>query len=125
MKKELTCVICPNGCELEVEYQVRDNSISVLGVKGELCKKGPKWAERELINPVRTITTSVLVEGGDLPLVSVRTSDPIPVGMIFEVMEEIKKLKVKAPIRIGQVLLRSPKGLKTDIIATRDVNLQQ
>jgi len=121
MRKTLICVICPNGCELDVNYEITDGKISVKGIVGELCKKGPKWAEMELVSPMRTVCSSVLVEGGELPLVSVRTQSPIPLGKIMDLMEEIKALKVKAPVKIGQVLLENPRGIKTKIIATREV----
>jgi len=121
MRKRLICVICPNGCELEVEYEIPDGKISVKGISGELCKKGPKWAERELVSPVRTVCSSVFVEGGELPLVSIRTQTPIPLERIRDLMEEIKALKVKAPVKMGQVLLENPKGMNTKIIATREV----
>jgi CxxC motif-containing protein len=69
----------------------------------------------------RTIASSVLVEGGDLPLVSVRTRGTIPKEQIFPVMEEIRKCQVKAPIRAGTVLIPNVLGLGADVIATKTV----
>ena len=36
MKKQYTCIICPNGCEIEAEW---DNG-KILSVVGHTCPKG-------------------------------------------------------------------------------------
>jgi CxxC motif-containing protein len=120
-KKELVCVVCPNGCQLEV---VIDDSaeLTVKEVTGHTCDKGPDWAEQEIINPMRTIASNIAVNGGDFPLVSVRTDAPIPLGKIMDVMKEIKKKRVDAPVRIGDHLIENPAGTSCNIVATRHVN---
>ena len=91
MNKELTCIVCPNGCDLHIAYEKSAETIEVLSVEGALCKRGETYARQELIAPKRSIASSVLVEGGELPLVSVRTKGVIPKNMIFPVMKEIRK----------------------------------
>jgi CxxC motif-containing protein len=118
--KELICVLCPNGCQLEVRIN-EGHKLEVDEVRGSLCEKGPEWAEQEILNPVRTIASSVRVKGGDLPLVSVRTDSPIPLGKIFDVMKSIKELEVDAPVHIGDRLIDGPAGTGCSIIATRNV----
>lgn len=120
--KELICILCPNGCQLKVEIE-EGAEIRVGKVTGSLCDKGPVWARQELVNPMRTITSNVLVSGGRFPLVSVRTDAPIPREKIFEVMEAIKKTEVQAPIQIGDVLIAKPAGTECNIIATRRIEL--
>jgi CxxC motif-containing protein len=121
-KKELTCVICPNGCELRAVIEEGPQTV-VKEITGELCEKGPAWAEQELLNPVRTIASSIIVDGGDYPLVSVRTDVAIPLKTIWNVMKAIKSSKVKAPVRIGEVLIKNPAGTSCNIIATRHINV--
>lgn len=121
MRRALTCIICPNGCYVEAEVQDRGGQLKVLEVTGALCKKGEKWVRQELVQPLRTISSSVVVEGGEFPLVSVRTDSPIPLESVFRVMEEIKKTRVHAPVEIGQVILPNPAGTSCNIIATRMV----
>lgn len=87
MNKELTCIVCPNGCDLHIAYEKSAETIEVLSVEGALCKRGETYARQELIAPKRSIASSVLVEGGELPLVSVRTKGVIPKNMIFPVMK--------------------------------------
>ena len=64
---------------------------------------------------------TVLVKGGDLPLCSVRLSAPIPREKIPEVMEEIRRITVSAPVSIGDVLAPNVLGLGSDVIATRNI----
>ncbi len=119
-KKELTCVLCPNGCRLEVEIE-EGQQIIIKDVSGNLCEKGVEWARQEIVNPMRTISSSILVEKGELPLVSVRTETPIPLKNIFDVMKEIKAFRVKAPVNIGDIIIEEVAGLSCNIIATRNV----
>lgn len=119
-KKNLTCIVCPNGCRLEASFQA-EPELRVEEITGHLCEKGPRWAEQELTHPVRTVVSSILVEGGDLPLVSVRTDAPIPKNAIFDVMKEIKAATWRAPVSIGQILIENPAGVPCNIVATRNV----
>jgi CxxC motif-containing protein len=120
MRKELICVICPDGCQLQTEIQ-EGQEPTVTDVIGNQCDKGPEWARQEIVNPMRTIASSVLVEQGDFPMVSVRTDSPISLKSIFHVMREIKAVKLKAPVKIGEIVIKNVAGLPCNIIATRDV----
>jgi CxxC motif-containing protein len=119
-KKELICVICPNGCQLQADIQ-EGEELAVTEVTGNLCDKGPEWAKQEIVNPMRTIASSVLVDNGDFPMVSVKTDSPISLKRIFDVMREIKSTKLKAPVNIGDIIIEKVAGLPCNIIATRDV----
>lgn len=117
MKRELTCIICPVGCELSIV--VDDNTVK--SITGNKCKKGVAYGSQEMTNPMRTIASSALVVGGELELVSVRVTQPIPKAQIFNVMNEIKKVRVKAPVRTGDIIISNVLGLNSDIIATKDI----
>ena len=67
------------------------------------------------------LTTSVLVDDGEWPLVSVKSSQPVPKGKLFTVLKEIKRTRVKAPVRSGQVLIKNVVQTDVDIIATKTV----
>lgn len=126
MNKDLTCIVCPNGCDLHIIYsQDEKGTITVESVAGNLCKRGEEYARQELTAPKRTIASSVLVRGGNLPLVSVRTDKAIPKARIFDVMTEIRKCTVEAPIAAGTVLIPDVLGLGADIIATKDVGKKE
>lgn len=117
MNRTFTCILCPNGCEISVSYS--ENDIS--SVSGNKCLKGTEYVEQEIRHPVRTIASSVLVEGGSMPLCSVRLTRPVPKARIFDVMAEIRKIKVMAPVHAGDILLSDVLGLGSDVTATRNV----
>ncbi|WP_297213747.1 DUF1667 domain-containing protein [uncultured Flavonifractor sp.] len=117
MTRTFTCIICPNGCEITAQYE----GTRVDAIEGATCPKGADYVRQELTDPRRNIATSILVEGGELPLVSVRLDKPIPKKDIFRVMEAINQLKVTAPTVIGQVVLPDVCGLGANVIITKNV----
>lgn len=119
MIQEYTCIICPNGCEIEATIDGK----TILEIEGATCSKGKEYVQQELINPQRNIATSVLVEGGSLPLASVRLTKPIPKNRIFDVMKEIKKVKLVAPVKANQVVIENVLNLYSDVIVTKNVNI--
>lgn len=118
MKREFTCIICPNGCRISVEYE----GTNIKNIKGDKCPKGKDYVKNEITNPLRVFTGSVLVENGDFSLVSVKTSFPIPKKYLKKIGEITHQFKVEAPIAIGQVVARDLLNKKIDLIATRKVN---
>ena len=117
MNRTLTCIICPNGCELEIAYE----GDQILSVTGNKCPKGAEYAEQEIKNPMRTIASSVKLTNGAMPLVSVRLTGPIPKAKIMDVMEVIRGASAHAPVKIGDVIVENVLGLGVDVIATRNV----
>ena len=117
MKRTFTCIVCPNGCEIETKYE----GAQVLSVTGNLCPKGKAYVIQELIDPRRTIATSVRVRGGTMPLASVRLTRAIPKNRIFDVMDEINRQTLAAPVKIGDVVIHGLLGFDCDVIATKNV----
>ncbi|MDD3251291.1 MAG: DUF1667 domain-containing protein [Lachnospiraceae bacterium] len=117
MLREFTCIICPNGCEIEAE--IEDGKVRSL--TGAACPKGEAYVRQELTDPQRNIATSVLVEGGELPLASVRLTNPIPKKEILNAMAEIRKASVKAPVVAGTVVIQNILGYESDVIVTKGV----
>jgi CxxC motif-containing protein len=112
---KLTCVLCPIGCELEVERAAGDG----LDVRGNQCDKGLDFAAEEILHPRRNLATSVPLAGTTSQMVSVRLTAPVPRDMIFPILAEIAKLRPESPVRRGQVLLPDVLGTGVDVIATR------
>lgn len=122
MVKEFTCIICPNGCTLTAEVEPRgDGTYRVRSLEGAACPRGTAYGQQELTDPRRTIATSVRVEGGELPLASVRLTAPIPKGKIFAAMEEIRSCSLTAPVEAGTVVLSRLLGYDADVIVTKSV----
>ena len=111
--KELICITCPRGCHLQVD----DN----LNVTGNMCPRGALYAKAELTHPTRMVTSSVCVESKIESRLPVKTKEPIPKELIFPVMEEIEKITVKAPIDIGDVIIKDVLGTGVDIVATKNI----
>lgn len=118
MTKEMTCVACPLGCQLTVELGENNE---VLSVTGNTCKRGEKYAHDECTNPVRMLTTTMKVNGGSLPVISVKTSAPIPKGKMFECMKAINNEVVDAPIKMCEVLISNICDTGVDIVATNEM----
>ena len=117
MLREFTCIVCPNGCEIEAE--IKDGKIS--SVTGAACPRGEEYVQQELLDPQRNIATSVLVTGGVLPLASVRLTKPIPTKEIWNAMREIKKIRVQAPVTAGTRVISGILGFDSDVMVTKTV----
>lgn len=116
-KRQVTCIDCPLGCTLEVRL-LNDNSIIVTGSQ---CPRGENYAKKEVLNPTRTITSTVPVANGDVPMVSVKTSGEIPKKSIKACMLSLKNIVVEAPIHIGDVIVSHICDTKVNIVATKEV----
>jgi len=117
MEREFTCIMCPKGCLIKVEYEGTD----IKNIKGDECPKGKEYVKNEITNPLRVFTGSVLVGNGDFSLVSVKTPSPIPKKYLKKIGEITRRIKVEAPIAISQVLASNLLGNNIDLIATRKI----
>ncbi len=116
-KRNLTCIGCPMGCLLTVEM---DNG-EVTSVTGNTCKRGDDYARKEVTHPTRIVTSSVYVSGGAIPMVSVKTAHDIPKEKIMDIMASIEHVSVRAPVKIGDVIVADAAGTGVDIIATKNI----
>jgi len=116
MKKELTCIICPIGCQLTAEKNGDEIKVS-----GNTCPRGEKYAKDELICPKRTVTTTVKCSDGSV--LPVKTKAPIPKEKMKECMEIINRATALLPIKLGDVIIKDVFG--TDIVATTEKLTQE
>ncbi len=117
MKKEMVCIRCPKGCRMTVEYE----GTKVLNVNGNSCSKGIDYAVDEITKPVRIVTSTVKVKNGELPVIPVKTSKAVRRHLIFDVMKEIYKAEVEAPVKEGQVIIKNTAKSGADIVATLEL----
>ena len=111
-KRELTCIVCPRGCQLTAEL----DGDKVVSVSGNICKRGVTYAETECTAPTRTVTTTVRCASGKV--VAVKTSAPVPKKSVFDVMKAINTTIAPDGIRIGDVIIKNVAGTGVDILAT-------
>ncbi len=112
MKRELTCIACPLGCSLTVTLDGKE----IISVSGNTCPRGKEYAINECTCPVRTVTTTVMREGGGL--VAVKTAKPIPKDKVFEAMKIINKTVAPTSVSIGDVILEDLFG--SPLVATQE-----
>ena len=99
--KELICITCPKGCHLKVDEET-------FAVTGNSCPRGAVYGANELRNPVRVVTSTVVVDGPARRL-PVKTDRPIP------------KVRVKPPVRVGDVLIPNAAGTDGNVVATKSL----
>jgi len=115
---EFTCIVCPVGCTLRVTVS-EGNDIRVLGNK---CPKGAEYALSEVTNPQRYVQSTVVLIGSKTERrLPVKTDKPVPKNHVFDVVNEIRKVKVNVPVKVGDVVLKNVLGLGANVIATRTV----
>ncbi len=117
MMRELTCIVCPKGCQLKVELDGK----RVSSVSGATCKRGVAYAESECTSPMRTLTSTAVVEGGGV--VPVKTDRAIPKELVFECMKLINDARVSPEAKIGDIIIENVLGTGADVITTRNAKL--
>ena len=116
MIREITCVSCPLGCPLSVTIENNE----VVDVKGNTCKRGAEYAKTECTNPVRSLTTTVKVNGASVYVVPVKSSIAIPKNLLFDAMKIINSTSIDAPVNIGDVVVKDILNTGADIVATNE-----
>ena len=121
---QFNCTTCPSECLLTVEVERgADGAVTeVRSVTGNSCPRGDKFAHQELTCPMRVLTTTVAVSGGDEVLLPVRTAEAIPLALHAQAMDLIRGLMIKAPIRMGNVVLEDLLNTNIDLIASMDID---
>lgn len=121
---KFNCTTCPSECLLtvEVERDADGTVAEVRSVTGNRCPRGNKYAHQELTCPMRVLTTTVAVSGGDEALLPVRTSEAIPLTLHAQAMALIRGVVVNAPIRMGDIVLESLLDTNINLIASMDIN---
>jgi CxxC motif-containing protein len=115
--REITCIVCPNGCRLTVTF----SPTQLLEVQHALCPRGSAYARAELFNPQRTLTSTVPVTGGVLPLVSVRSTRTLPRKLLPKAVKLLSRITLNAPVTFHQLIVPNILGTGVDIIATREI----
>ena len=132
MLKEFTCIICPRGCVIEVDVEADAVAEGREGIETALdralasaigtgCRRGVDYVRQEVLNPMRTIATSVRVLDGSMPLVSVRLTKPVLKARIAGIMAALRGVQLNAPVEAGTIVVRAVAGTESDVIATRRV----
>lgn len=117
--KDMICIVCPFGCKLKVIKN--DTSQTGYVVEGNKCFRGADYGVKEITNPTRVLTTTVIISDASVKRLPVRTSGTIPKHLIKNAMELTNKVEVKAPIKAGQVIINNILDTGVNVIASRSM----
>ncbi|MFO7795533.1 MAG: DUF1667 domain-containing protein [Promethearchaeati archaeon] len=115
--KTIRCIVCPTGCEIKV----KENPEGEVNFEGYTCRRGLEYAKQEFYEPKRVLTTTIRVENGFLPLVPVRVDQAIPKQKLEEALDKIANTVVKAPLKMGDILIEKIVDDEANLIASRDL----
>jgi len=108
-----TCIVCPACCDLETDG---------VEVNGARCPKGEAFARQEVIMPLRLITTTVRCEiSTGTKLLPVKTSFPVPLSRVPELMRQIKALRLSEIPAIGSKITAGPPEDPIELIVTGEL----
>lgn len=117
-KVMLCCTTCPTECVLTV---MKEGNLAV-SVEGNTCKRGIKFAEKELTTPERTLTSTMIVmlDNKEL-LIPVKTAQPIPKKNMLAAMDQIKTTVIHHVFKMGDVLIPNICESGVDIVACKSL----
>ncbi len=114
MKKELICISCPLGCKLSID-------LDTLNVKGNNCNRGQAYAISEVTDPKRIVTTTVRIQSETIIVLPVKTEKPIPKNITKEIVKEVNNIIIKAPVKVGDVVISNILDTGVNIVACRSI----
>lgn len=112
MKKAVICTVCPNGCQMQVEYTNRNDA----AISGNNCQRGKEYAIAECFAPQRTFTSSVPISGASRRMMPVRTDHPISREKLTECMTALRQISLTAPVKCHTVLASDFLGTGANLI---------
>jgi CxxC motif-containing protein len=119
--REFICVACPLGCTLTVRLKAGE----LKSVSGNRCRRGVTYAEQEVVDPRRIVTTTVSLEGGRISLLPVKTRAPVPRDSARDVVRAAGAVVVRAPVHCGDTVLADVCGSGVDLVATRSCEVAE
>jgi len=132
--RNLTCIVCPIGCSLDIDNETQGNSLDDnINVTGNRCPRGAAYALEEIRAPKRVVTATIQLnydaEGDSkseversVRRIPVKTTSPCLREKIPALLDDIYKLKVYLPVKAGDVVIADWNGEGINVIATRTIN---
>ena len=114
--KQITCIICPNGCLLSIDEN--------MNVTGNLCPKGKEFAISEIKDPRRTLTSTCKTIFKDVPVISVKTDLEIRKDDVLKVMEEINKVVIDKRMKIGDIVISNVLNSGANIVVSSNALME-
>ena len=106
--KDFYCTVCPSECHLTVTL---DETGSVVSVAGNSCPRGERFGRQEATCPMRVLASTVRLEGA-------QTGEAIPLSLQAQAMDAIRKARVTAPVKMGDIVLANVCDTGVDVVAS-------
>ena len=119
------CILCPQGCLLKGTFD------GEWTISGHECAKGKQYGLQEILNPLRTLTTTVKIRlrgpgASDDPaavvfnrpaLLPVKTDHAIPKDRLSAVMKCCRKTTLEKPVKLGEIVIANVADTGANIVA--------
>lgn len=116
MKHELTCIVCPRGCRIQVWEEE-----GVYRCEGNQCVRGEVYAIQEVTEPRRMLTTTVRLQGSSLKRCPVVSRSAIKKSDIFKMIDLLEEISLEAPVALNQIIIENILDSGIDIVASRSI----
>lgn len=122
MDKEMICISCPIGCHLTVSYNenkvITNENIQVLNNK---CPRGLIYGKEEILAPKRVVTATCAIDSELMNRIPVKSTGAIIKEEISGLLEELYRVRLKSPIKTGDVIISDYNKSGIDIVSTRSL----
>ena len=112
--ENIICTLCPKGCHLSVDVEKKM-------VEGNGCIRGKFYGISELTAPMRTLTSTVKIEGAICRRCPVKSSAEVPRELVPEIMKMLNGVLLTAPVSLGDAVLTNVLDTGADIVVTRSM----
>ncbi len=117
-KRRMICLSCPIGCHLEVAAEPDGE----LKVTGNRCPKGLEYAREEYFSPKRIVTATCRSTSSRMPRVAVRTTRPLAVELINDLLAEVYAVELEPPRKAGEAIVRDFRGTGIDVVLSANLS---
>ena len=116
-KKEYTCVACPKGCTVEVEFEGDE----IKDISGYTCVKGKEYVKDEFHDPRRILTTTVKIKNAKYPRIPVRTETGVPKNQLDCCLGKLTEVELEAPVSVGDTVIEDVCSTGISVITSRSL----
>ena len=115
--ENIICTLCPKGCHLTVDLENKT-------VSGNACIRGKDYGISELTAPMRTLTSTVKIDGAIFRRCPVKSSCDVPRELVPEIMKLLDSVALCAPVKLGDAVLTNVLGTGANIVVTKSMGVK-
>lgn len=115
--ENIICTLCPKGCHLTVDLEKET-------VSGNGCIRGKFYGISELTAPMRTLTSTVKIDGAICRRCPVKSSKEVPRELVPKIMKLLDSVQLTAPVSLGDAVLVNVLDTGADIVITRSMKAE-